>query len=132
MGSSARVTGVNFIDLIKHRGHQCLGGQEYAKTPMSFSAKSDGCPDLFQKGKPCVYVGSTGISVEERFKQHVFGKKSKKGKSLSNKYVRKYGKRLRYNDIKNIRPRKTRLSIEKKEAEVAKGLQLKGWAVWWG
>ena len=88
-------------------------------------------PD-YQEGKPCVYVGSTGISVEERFKQHVCGKKSKKGKDLSNKYVKKYGKRLRYNDMKNIRARKTRLTIEKKEAEVAKELELKGWAVWWG
>ena len=72
-------------------------------------------PD-YQEGKPCVYVGSTGISVEERFKQHACGKKSKKGKDLSNRYVKKYGKRLRYNDMKNIRSRKTRLSIEKKEA----------------
>lgn len=86
----------------------------------------------YQEGKPCVYVGSTGISVEERLTQHFCEKKSKKGKSLSNKYVKKYGKRLRYNDMKKIRPRKTRLSIEKKEAEVAKELQSKGWAVWWG
>ena len=88
-------------------------------------------PDYIE-GKPCVYVGSTGISVEKRFKQHVYGKKSKKGKDLSNRYVKKYGKRLRYNDMEKIRPRKTRLSIEKKEAEVAKELQSKGWAVWWG
>ena len=86
----------------------------------------------YQEGKPCVYVGSTGISVEERFKQHVCGKKSKKGKDLSNRYVKKYGKRLRYNDMEKIRVRKTRLSIEKKEAEVATELQSKGWAVWWG
>ena len=88
-------------------------------------------PD-YQEGKPCVYVGSTGINVEERLKQHLRGKKPKKGKSLSNRYVKEYGKRLRYNDMKKIRPRKTRLSIEKKEAEVAKELQSKGWAVWWG
>ena len=88
-------------------------------------------PD-YQEGKPCVYVGSTGIRVEERLKQHLGGEKSKKGTSLSNKYVRKYGKRLRYNDMEKIRMRKTRLSIEKKEAEVAKELQSRGWAVWWG
>ena len=70
----------------------------------------------YQEGKPCVYVGSTGIRVEERLKQHLGGEKSKKGKDLSNRYVKKYGKRLRYNDMKNIRSRKTRLSIEKKEA----------------
>ena len=86
----------------------------------------------YQEGKPCVYVGSTGISVEERFKQHVYGKKSKKGKSLSNRYVKKYGKRLRYNDMEKIRPRKTRSSIERREAEVAEELRARGWAVWWG
>ena len=86
----------------------------------------------YQEGKPCVYVGSTGIGVERRFRQHVCGTKSKKGKSLSNNYAKNYGKRLRYNDMKNIRPRKTRLSIEKKEAKVAMDLQSRGWAVWWG
>ena len=86
----------------------------------------------YQEGKPCVYVGSTGIDVEERFRQHVCGTKSKKGKSLSNKYAKKYGKRLRYNDMNIIRPRKTRASIERKEADVAMELQSRGWAVWWG
>jgi len=85
----------------------------------------------YKDGKPCVYVGSTGISIEKRFKQHICGEKSKKGRSLSNKYTKKYGKRLRYNDMKTIRPRKTRQAIEKKEAEVAQELQSRGWAVWW-
>ena len=53
----------------------------------------------YQEGKPCVYVGSTGVSVEKRFKQHVYGKKSKKGKDLSNRYVKKYGKRLRISHL---------------------------------
>jgi len=81
-------------------------------------------PD-YKEGKPCVYVGSTCIGIEERFKQHKDGYKS-------NRYAKKYGKRLRYNDMKVIRPRKTRISIEKKESEVAKDLQSKSWAVWWG
>lgn len=84
------------------------------------------------EGKPCVYVGSTGINVEERFKQHVCGHKSKKGKRLSNKYAKKFGNRLRYKDMKNIRTRKTRPSIEQKESEVIKELRSKGWAVWGG
>jgi hypothetical protein len=86
----------------------------------------------YLQGKPCVYVGSTGISIDVRFKQHVCGKQSKTGRDLSNKYAKKFGKRLRHNDMKKIRPRKTRTSIEKKEAQVAKELQLRGWAVWWG
>jgi hypothetical protein len=78
----------------------------------------------YREGKPCVYVGSTGIGVEKRFDQHKAGYKS-------NRYANKYGRRLRFSDMKGIRPRKTRASIEKKEAEVAKELQSKGWAVWW-
>ena len=79
----------------------------------------------YKEGKPCVYVGSTGIGVEQRFEQHKVGYKS-------NRYVKKYWRRLRLSDMNDIRPRKTRVSIEKKEAEVAKELQAKGWAVWWG
>jgi len=79
----------------------------------------------YKEGKPCVYVGSTGIGVEKRFEQHKAGYKS-------NRHVKKYWRRLRYSDMNGIRPRKTRLSIEKKETEVAIELQLKGWAVWWG
>ena len=79
----------------------------------------------YKEGKPCVYVGSTGIDVEKRFEQHKAGYKS-------NRYANKFGQRLRYRDMSGIRPRKTRTSIEQKEAEVAKQLQQKGWAVWWG
>ena len=42
----------------------------------------------FKGGKPCVYVGMTGKSPEERFAQH------KKGYKAS-RYARKYGVRLR-------------------------------------
>ena len=80
---------------------------------------------LYREGKPCVYVGSTGIGVEKRFEQHKAGYKS-------NRYARKYGKRLRYSDMNGIKPRKTRVSIEKKEAEIATELRSRGWAVWWG
>ena len=79
----------------------------------------------YQEGKPCVYVGSTGIGVEQRFEQHKAGYKS-------NRYAKKFGRRLRFSDMGRIRPRKTRASIERKEAEVAKELQSKGWGVWWG
>ena len=79
----------------------------------------------YKDGKPCVYVGSTGIGVEKRFEQHKAGYKS-------NRYARKSGRRLRCSDMRGIRPRKSRASIEKKESEVAIKLQSKGWAVWWG
>lgn len=78
----------------------------------------------YVEGKPCVYVGSTGRSVEERFQQHKRGYKA-------NSLARRYGKRLRYSDMKKIRPRKTSRSIERKEHGVAADLQAQGWGVWW-
>ena len=79
----------------------------------------------YKEGKPCVYVGCTGIGVEKRFEQHKVGYKS-------NRYAKKYWRRLRYSDMNGIRARKTRISVERKEAEVAIELQSKGWGVWWG
>ena len=73
--------------------------------------------------KPCVYVGSTANSVEKRFAQHLEGVRS-------NAFAREFGKRLRYSDMQDIRPRKTRASIEQKEAEVARELRKRGWGVW--
>jgi hypothetical protein len=43
-------------------------------------------------GSPCVYVGSTAHTPEERFTQH------RRGGKLSNKYVHRYGLRLRNSD----------------------------------
>jgi hypothetical protein len=43
-------------------------------------------PD-WNPAKPCVYVGSTALTPEERFGQHLAGYKS-------NMYAHKYGKRL--------------------------------------
>ena len=77
-------------------------------------------------GKPCVYVGSTGKTVEERFKEHRDGVPQR-----HNKLAHRYGRRLRLNDMKQYRPRKSRAAIEAKECEVAESLQAKGWAVWW-
>jgi hypothetical protein len=74
-------------------------------------------------GKPCVYVGSTGVDVKKRFEQHLDG-------VWENNFARDYGKRLRETDMRKIRPRKNRRSIEQKEAEVAAELRSRGWAVW--
>lgn len=78
----------------------------------------------YEEGKPCVYVGSTGKTVEQRFEEHRVGYKA-------NRYAKKYGKRLRHGDMRSIRPRKKSRSIEQKEHEVARELQARGWGVWW-
>lgn len=45
-------------------------------------------------GKGFVYVGETSKSPEERFKEHLKGKRNKRGR-LYSRAVRKYGRRLR-------------------------------------
>ena len=81
-------------------------------------------PDYID-GKPCVYVGSTAKPVEDRYQEHKSGYKA-------NRFAKRYGRRLRLADMRPIRPRKSRASIESKEREVAETLQSRGWAVWWG
>ena len=79
-------------------------------------------PD-YEEGKPSVYVGSTALAPATRLEQHVAGYRS-------NTFANKYGKRLRLADMKGLRPRKSRESIERKEAETAASLRLRGWGVW--
>ena len=73
---------------------------------------------------PCFYVGQTAKSPRARFKQHIEGGK------LSNRYVRKYGRRLcpefyrKYNPIPS---RKDALELEKYLAE---RLRAEGCGVW--
>jgi hypothetical protein len=50
-----------------------------------------GCKD---PGKGFVYVGETSKTPEARFKEHIKGKRSKRGRLFS-RSVRKYGQRLR-------------------------------------
>ena len=71
--------------------------------------------------KPCVYVGMTGLTPEERFENH------KKGYRAS-KWVRDYGKRLKPRLYKRYNPM-TRSEAEKMEKELARRLRKRGYAV---
>jgi len=79
----------------------------------------------YVEGKPCVYVGQSYLKPRERYEQHKSGVRS-------NKYARKYGKWVKRKRIPNKNPHKTRKFAEIREAEVAKILKARGWAVWWG
>src|ERR1043165_4899725 len=72
--------------------------------------------------KPCVYVGCTGLSPEERFRRHKAG-------IQANPYVRKYGLRLlpRLYAYANPMPY---LAARDMEVELAIALQEQGYAVW--
>ena len=72
--------------------------------------------------KPCVYVGMTYLSPEDRFKQHKDGYKS-------NSFVKKYGIRLRPRLYKSHNPM-TRKTAEYMEVEKARRLRKRGYAVW--
>ena len=74
--------------------------------------------------KPCVYVGMTGLSPDDRFDKHKAGVKS-------NKYVRLYGLRLlpELYEIYNPMPYE---GAREMEVELAIGLREEGYGVWQG
>ena len=72
--------------------------------------------------KPCVYVGMTGLSPDDRFDKHKAGIKS-------NKYVRLYGLRLlpQLFEVYNPMPY---AGAREMEVELAIGLREAGYGVW--
>ncbi len=73
--------------------------------------------------KPCVYVGQTALTPEERFAQHCAGHKS-------NRYAKRYGVKLRPKLAANRGPFATREEAERAEAALAERLRRRGYAVW--
>ena len=80
-------------------------------------------PD-YDPAKPCVYVGMTGLSPDDRFDKHKAGIKS-------NKYVRLYGLRLlpELFEVYNPMPYE---GAKEMEVELAIGLREEGYGVWQG
>ena len=72
--------------------------------------------------KLCLYVGSTCISPEERFRNHQRGHKA-------NPFVYRYGVRLRPEFYSHY-PGLTRDEAELSERELALELRQKGYGVW--
>lgn len=72
--------------------------------------------------KSCVYVGMTGLSPEQRFKNHREGNKS-------NKYAHRYGMRL-LPELYEIHNPMTYEQAQVKERELAEELRSSGYAVW--
>ncbi len=75
--------------------------------------------------KPCVYVGSTWLDPEVRFRQHKAGIRA-------NRFARKFGVRLRLSHMRFLKGYKTRQLAEAAERRCAERLQARGFAVWWG
>ncbi len=77
---------------------------------------------LHDPAKPCLYVGSTGLSPYERFLNHKDGYKS-------NRYAEKFGLHLRPDlfTVYNPMPYEAAIELEK---ELADGLREEGYAIW--
>jgi hypothetical protein len=81
-------------------------------------------PD-WNPAKPCVYVGSTALTPEERFQQHLAGYKS-------NAFAHKYGTRLMPRLYRSWQDYPTREEAERAEERRALSLRKRGYAVWYG
>ena len=76
-----------------------------------------------REDKPCLYVGQTARTPEERFAQHLDGVKS-------SRIVKEYGVRLRPRLYANVGPFETRADSERAETKLAEKLRRRGFAVW--
>ena len=77
----------------------------------------------YVEGSPCVYVGMTSKSPEERFKQHKEGYKS-------NTYSRRFGLKLVPEFYEKYNPIPTRKDAEELEEYVALKLRKERFGVW--
>lgn len=73
-------------------------------------------------GKPCVYVGMTGLNPDLRFDKHKAG-------IQANRYAREYGLRLLPSLYEVYNPMPYRAACEM-EVELAIGLREAGYGVW--
>lgn len=76
----------------------------------------------FDPAKPCFYVGCTGMSPDMRFINHKRGYKS-------NRYAKKYGRKLRPDLFECYNPMPYEAALEM-EQELASALRDEGHAVW--
>jgi|TARA_B100000809_G_scaffold198213_1_gene197982 hypothetical protein len=78
-------------------------------------------PD-YVEGKPCVYVGMTSKSPEDRFNQHKEGYRA-------SRIVKQFGIRLKPRHYESHNPM-NRDEASEMEFEKARRLRKKGWGVW--
>lgn len=91
------------------------------KTVLERTPFADANPNYTER-KPCVYVGLTAKTAEERYKEHKAGIRD-------GRFVKRYGKRVRVSDCRCLRSM-TRKRAEKKERAMASRLRDRGWGVW--
>ena len=79
----------------------------------------------YVEGKPCVYVGQSYLTPEERFEQHSNGVRS-------NRFAKKYGKYLHRRLFEKLNPLSSRDEALQAEEDLALRLRKRGYGVWWG
>lgn len=87
-----------------------------------YEPKFKRCNPDYEFGKPCVYVGMTGLDPDVRFDKHKAG-------IQSNRYVQAYGLRLlpKLYEAYNPMPYK---GAQEMEVELGIGLREAGYGVW--
>jgi hypothetical protein len=80
------------------------------------------CNPNYQDGKPCVYVGMTGLDPDVRFDKHKAG-------IQANSYVQKYGLRLLPDLYEGFNPMAYE-SAREMEVEIGIDLRSAGFGVW--
>lgn len=87
-----------------------------------YEPKFKRCNPNYELGKPCVYVGMTGLDPDVRFDKHKAG-------IQSNRYVQQYGLRLmpQLYEAYNPMPYK---GAQEMEVELGIGLREAGYGVW--
>lgn len=78
----------------------------------------------YVEGRPCVYVGMTGLAVAERYANHKQGHKG-------NRYVLRHGTRLLPELFAHLNPMPYEAALTM-ERELAEDLRQQGYGVWQG
>ena len=103
------------------RHHHSVYVIELART-VTLESKFERANPGYIEGKPCVYVGMTGLDPDRRFDQHKAGIKA-------NKYAKKYGLRLMPEIYEKLNPMPYG-DAQYMEVDLAIRLQSMGYAVW--
>ncbi len=80
------------------------------------------CNPNYVAGKPCVYVGMTGLDPDVRFDKHKAG-------IQANRYVLRYGQRLLPDLYEGFNPMRYDEAVAR-EIEIGIDLRSAGWGVW--
>lgn len=96
----------------------------FAKTEKAAKANPNAYID-----KPCIYVGSSSKTPEERYYEHANGIRNSKG-PLFSRVVYKYHVRLRPRLYEKYNPMTSRKEAQVKEKEFTAKYRKRGYTVW--